>query len=481
MKRLTLLFVMTLALALPWGASAQEKDWTPVLGQAWTWMEAGALDRADATFKEVVADPKGKLLAEAYFGLAAVWWQKRNAMASYQRLLEAQELSGNMGWDAGKDGTWDQRIDSRMKYIERNFTVVKLRATSKSSAPPLADPRPADPLLKEFAEGLGPNVEDALSGGSLLQWLMLPNGTYWVGDELKTLQGGEMDSSRALEWTLERGAKAKSVYRERLAVVDAGGSPAEDYSAPDTSDPTSRSTDKVVEVIHRSVGLSIQGGLATSRVLEGLNPAVAPDWTLGVQIEGRLALPPPILALSISGGWKVLPVNGCRAAPTRAHLVSLGLGPSLSVPISTNASLGVDVAVRGGLAFGGRSDASRLACVAKIADGDAGAVKRGALASDGDVTGSFGMADIGWRGRAAAIGGEVALGPVLDTGGFMAFSVQLYLGYDHLIPLLTGDSAETVYLRDPRTGDVAAIPRAQAASAAAMGRFQAGARVKLLF
>lgn len=467
-------------LALPGTAFAQTTDWTPVLGKAWTWMEAGALDRADAAFKEVVADPQGRMVAEAYFGLAAVWWQKRNALASYQRLMEAQKLSENMGWDAGKDGTWDQRIEQRVQYIERNFTVVKLRATSRASVAPLADPRPSDPLIRQFATGVGPNVVEALGEGNLVQWLMLPNGTYWVGDDLKTLDGGEMNSSRALEWQLDHGSRARGVYKDRVEVIEAGGSLAKDFVA-NASDPSSPSSATVIEVAHRSFGVGVQGGLAMTRVFDGMSGDVAPDWTLGLHLEGRLALPPPILALSVSGGWKVLPVNGCRATPTRAHLISLGVGPSVQVPLNSNASLGLDVAVRGGLALGGRSDGARLSCLEKLAEGEAGAVMRGASATSGEVSATYALADIGWRGRAGSVGGELAVGPVLDSGGALAFSVQLLLGYDHLIPILPGDAPETVYLRDSGTGDVAAITRGQAVSAAAMGRFQAGVRARVLF
>ena len=479
-RSLRVLAALCVLLILPGTSFAQTSDFTPLLGKAWTWMEAGALDRADAAFKEVVADPKGRMVAEAYFGLAAVWWQKRNALASYQRLMEAQQLSKNMGWDAGKDGNWDQRIEQRVRYIQRNFTVVKLRATSRASAAPLADPRPSDPLIREFATGVGPNVAEALREGNLVQWLMLPNGTYWVGTELKTLGGGEMDSSRALEWRLDHGSRAKSTYKERVAVIDAGGSPAKDLAG-NGSDPSTDPNANVVKVVHRSFGLAVQGGLAMTRVFDGPNGGVAPDWALGLQIEGRLALPPPILALSVSGGWKMLPVNGCRAAPTRAHLISLGVGPSVQVPLSSVASLGLDAAVRGGLAFGGRTDAARLGCVEKLSDVDDGAVVRGASATSGDVTATYALADIGWQGRAGSLGGELAVGPVFDSGSSVGFSVQLLLGYDHLIPILHADSPETVYLRDSETGEVATITRGQAVSAAAMGRFQAGARVRVLF
>ncbi len=496
MTRPLSLWGLLLLLAIPATSHAQEKkDWSNTLGQAWTWMEAGALDKADGAFKEVVADQHGRLLAEGYFGLAAVWWQKRNAMASYQRLLEAKQLRGTLGWDGGKGDTWDVRIDQRMRYIERNFSVVKLRAPSKAAVPPLSDPEPADPLLKEFTGRVEGNVGEGLSEGSLVQWLMLPNGTYWVGDELKTLDGGEMNPSRAIEWVLDKGSKAKAAYKDRRDAIAAGRSPAKESLAqapPVTADPadsadvsapsSSGATKQVVEVVHRSIGFGIQGGFAPTRSLDGLDSDVAADWTLGVHLEGRLPLPPPILALSIQGGWKVLPVNGCRAAPTRAHLLALGAGPSIQLPLAESTSLGVDVAVRGGLAFGGRSDAARLSCLKKVAAlEDSGAVVRGALASEGGVTGSFSMADIGWRGRAGAIGAEVAVGPILDWGGPMAISVQLHLGYDHLIPILPGETADTLYIRDPRTGDMAVVSKGQAQSAASMGRMQAGARVRVLF
>lgn len=483
MKGITrILLLGCLLLALP--AAAQADKFTPKLGQAWTWMEAGALDKADAAFKEVMADPEGRNLAEAHFGLAAVWWQKRNAMASYQRLAQAKAMSGQLGWMAGPDDMWDRRIEKRVEYIENNFTVVKLRAPSKAAVPPLADPRPNDPLLREFTEGLGAVVEESLAEGSLVQWLLLPNGDYWVGDRLETLEGGEMDPSRAVEWELDKGSGARATYRKRIEAIEAGQSPAKDYLAQGggTTDPSAR-TGAVTQITQRSFGIAIQGGLAPTRELNELDPSVAPDWMLGVQLEGRIALPEPTLALSVSGGWKTLPVNGCRVAPTRGQLVSLGVGPSLLVPLATNASLGVDVGFRGGLLFGGRSDASRLSCVEKAVDAeDPTAVTRGGLASEGDVQSSFSLADLGWRGRAGSVGGELAVGPVLDGGGPLAFSVQLLLGYDHLIPILPGDDApETLYLRDPRTGQVAAITRGQAVTAASMGRMQLGVRLRALF
>ena len=81
--RITVLCVLV-ALLIPAAAQARmtKEERNLKLSQAWQWMEAGSLDKADTAFKEVLADEQGHLIAEVHYGLAAVWWQKRNAMAS---------------------------------------------------------------------------------------------------------------------------------------------------------------------------------------------------------------------------------------------------------------------------------------------------------------------------------------------------------------------------------------------------------------
>ena len=487
-----------LVLLVPSVAAAQmsQDERNLTLSQAWQWMEAGSLDKADAAFKEVLADPQGSLLAEVHYGLAAVWWQKRNAMASYQRLTEAAASQKTIGWDAGEGSLWNARIQSRIDFINKNFTVVKLKADSKTIIPPLADPPSRDPLIREFTDMMTENVAVSVAEGTSTLWLFLPNGQYWLGDALIVVNSGEMDSSKAKTWVLPKRTGAnKASFERRQEEIAAGRSPAEEFAKakaakggkggtePKPGEATAGNEPKgEVEVVHRGFAFGVQGGLAPTRQLTGLDESVAADWTLGVMAEGRLPLPPPVLAIAVGASWKLLPVNGCRVQPTRGHLAAVHVGPALQLPIGGPASLSVDAVFRGGFLVGGRSPLERQQCSEAIVagDGEAGAVGRGAKVTANGSTGVLALTDLGWEGRAGAVGGELAAGLVLDGGGPIGVGVQLVFGYDHLIPVLPGDGPETVWIRDPSTGSVTSMTRGAAGSAAAMGRMQAGLRIRLL-
>ncbi len=491
-----ILIVLLAALVLPATASAQMtvEERNLKLAQAWQWMEAGSLDKADAAYKEVLADPNGQLLAEVHYGLAAVWWQKRNAMAAYQRLLEASAQENTPGWDAGEGNLWNSRIRSRVDFIAKNFTAVKMKADSKTIVPPLADPSPKDPTIREFTDALTAGVAEATEEGTTTLWMFVPNGQYWVGDDLMLADDGEMDPSRAITWVLpKRTGAAKAAFESRQAALAEGRSPAAELAAAaagkkapkepkrgtEPKDP--KQAKEPAELVHRAFAFGVQGGLAPTRSLTGLDASVAADWTVGVQIEGRLPLPPPILALAIGGSWKVLPVNGCSVQPTRAHLAAVHAGPALQLPLGGPASLSIDAVVRGGLLVGGRTTADRQACATALQaeDSETGGVSRGAKITSDGKTGVLTMADLGWNGRGGAIGGELAAGVVLDGGGPVAFGVQLVFAYDHLIPTL-GEGPEAIWIRDPTDGSITSLTRGAAASSAAMGRMQAGLRIRLL-
>ncbi len=494
------LLILLLAVALPASAAAQmtEAQRNHKLGQAWQWMEAGSLDKADAAFKEVLADPQGKMLAEVHYGVAAVWWQKRNAMAAYQRLVEAAAQANSPGWDAGEGKLWDARIKSRVAFIEKNFTAIKMKAESSKIVAPLADPSPKDPMILEFTNAMTKSVAETVADGTSTLWMFLPNGQYWVGDDLVLAEDGEMDASRAGTWLLpKRTGAAKAKFEQRQKALADGRSPAAELAAggtgtgkdpkePKEKDPKTPKEPKEpkapVEMTHRAFAFGFQGGLAPTRALSGVDASVAADWTLGAQLEGRLALPPSILALAVGASWKLLPVNGCRLVPTRGHLAAVHVGPALQLPLSGPAFLSVDAVVRGGLLVGGRSSEDRQACSNTIVTGDAeaGSVARGAKVTSDGKTGVVTMADLGWSGRGGAIGGELAAGLVLDGGGPIAFGVQLVFTYDHIIPTLPADGLETVWIRDPSDGSITALTKGAAASAAAMGRMQAGLRLRLL-
>jgi hypothetical protein len=198
-----------------------------LLGQGWTFLEAGNLTRAEAAFTAAFEDPVGRNSAEVYYAIAAVWWERRNAMAAYMWLSDSSKArKDSFTWDGGPGDEWDQRIDARQRYVESNFTVIKLRSPKRGKPlPPLADPTPQDPLLREFTDRLPRVVDEGVEAKMAVHWVLLPNGTYWIGEELVELGGGQLDPTKAASWELpaDRG-KAKSAYAERFAALEEGRS-----------------------------------------------------------------------------------------------------------------------------------------------------------------------------------------------------------------------------------------------------------------
>jgi len=228
--RLPPIAVLGLVLALPLAAQAAgPDDVRQQLGQGWTFLEAGSLSQAEDAFTRAFEDPVGRNTAEVYYAISAVWWERRNAMAAYLWLSDAiKAKKDSFTWDGGPDGDWDDRLQARLRFMETNFTVVKLRSPSRGKPlPPLADPAPADPVLREFGDRLPIVIAEGVEAKVSVQWVTLPNGTYWVGDELKVLDSGEMDANKAIEWQLPRdGGKARKAQEEREALIASGQSPA---------------------------------------------------------------------------------------------------------------------------------------------------------------------------------------------------------------------------------------------------------------
>ena len=185
-----------LLLPAPPAAAADVKT---LVGQGWTYMEAGSLRQAEEALMAAFDTPEGRNTAEVYYAVAAVWWERRNAMAAYMWLSDAQKASrDSFTWNGGPDHEWDRRIGSRRRFIEKNFTVIKLRSSKRGKPlPPLADPPPTDPLLREFTDGLARVVDEGVEAKVAVQWVLLPNGTYWIGTDLLKLGGGELDPARA--------------------------------------------------------------------------------------------------------------------------------------------------------------------------------------------------------------------------------------------------------------------------------------------
>lgn len=233
--RTTLTLILTIGLALlgqgPAQAgeadeapSAEQVEVTQLVAAGWAFLSAGSLVKAEDAFTRAWEKRPGKDRAEVYYALSAVWWERRNAMASYSWLHEAQEAKKNSWyWDAGDDGSWDRRITGRIRYIERNFTVIKLRfPASGKPLPPLADPPPADPMLRSFTDAIARQVTEGSEAGAGVQWFFLPNGRYWAAGQDQDHRGGEMEPTRADSWDVvgDRGA-ARRKYDERAAAIAA--------------------------------------------------------------------------------------------------------------------------------------------------------------------------------------------------------------------------------------------------------------------
>ena len=198
------------------------------LGQGWTWLEAGNLRKAEDTFRALADSPEGRNLAEAHYAMSVVWWERGDARAAWSWLVQARDAAlGSHEWNPGVDGRWSRRIEERLHYIQARFTVRKLKPPDRgTSVPPLADPPPADPVLREFTDSIAKLVqesEEAAPNNAI--WLLIPNGSYWIGDRLEWHDGGELDASRAETWTLEGASgDALSAYERRSRTIGDGGS-----------------------------------------------------------------------------------------------------------------------------------------------------------------------------------------------------------------------------------------------------------------
>lgn len=219
-----LLLLLCLLFALP--ASADEPV---VVGRAWQWLEMGRTTEARAELQRLLATEEGARTAEVYYGLAAVAWEERDARAAWQALVAAHRGAAESStWNPGPDGVWQRRIDERLRYLQERFTVVRLDPAPRGdSLPPLADPPPRDPEIAAFCDAVPKLLERHLEEhpGEPL-WMLLPNGSWWIGDHLEWHGGGGLESTEAGEpWQLvEDDDEAAEAYEERVEALKSGHS-----------------------------------------------------------------------------------------------------------------------------------------------------------------------------------------------------------------------------------------------------------------
>lgn len=459
-------------------AAAQDPEIVTLLGLGWQFFESADLRQAEDSFSKAMARPRGRSVAEVHFALAAVWWERGNAMASYQRLLDARRVSStDFEWDAGPGGDWDLRIAARIEFIERNFTVVRLKLLSgRGVVPPLADPAPADPLLARVADGVPRVLEEALEAGARNVWLLLPNGTWWVGDDLLDLDGGEMDATRARTWLLPADTgRAGRLYRARRDAISRGASLAAarkrhgaaaggQVAGPDEPH-------FVVEVGGGGVSVAAQNSDAGPGVF------LAGHAGFGVSLPLGRRAPALTVAFSVAD----LPVSRCSLRQERSTVVSFDLGLGLAHQVGSRLWLAGHAGVRfgGGIANGGAD--AREACAQARRAAEPGALSYGVRLSDGEQSGVVSYADLGWLGTSFAFGPEADMGVLVATGrGHTMFGLSFFARHDQLFAILDGDHPTRWFL-DEESGAPASADLGTLSSAASMARFQFGLRGRYLF
>ena len=491
MSRLhALLAVVALALLTPASSSAQEQTELPpsqdpeviqLLSTAWRYREASDLSQAEAAFKQALDHPRGRSVAEAYYGLALVWMTRGNAMAAYVRLQEAQKAATeDYAWDGGPDGEWDRRIAARMDSIERNFTVVRLKFLSRSSAvPPLADPMPLDPLMQEIAAGVERVVDESLAADARNIWLLLPNGTWWVGDELKTLEGGEMDGSKAAIWELPgRSGRAARIHGARLAAIARGESPAKDRLTGSPAAAARLETAGMLATPHFEVQA---GGGGVTVPAQGGGASGAPLGLAGhISLGVTLPLHGEALALGIGVSAANLPVSGCATTQTRSSVFALGLGVRLARSVGTGRWLAGHLGVHVG---GGLADSAprlRQGCIDSRESAGQEPVY-GAQLSEGDASGTVSFAALGWRGGSLVLGPEGDFGFLATPpGARVVLGLSVFARHDQVFAVLDGDQTTRWFL-DEDTAKPASTELESVDGAASMARFQFGLRLRYLF
>jgi hypothetical protein len=265
-----------------------------LLKAGWSLLDAGALDKAETAFADALARPLGKQTAEVYYALAAAWWERRNALAAYNRLKEGSgDASRAPSWDPGSDREWERRIAGRIRYIERNFSAAKMRCPERGRAlPPLADPPPADPLLRGFADSLPQQLAAGQEEGAGVIFALLPNGTWWIGNELLDHGGGGMEPHKAAGWELpqDRGRDRKR-HDARVAAIAEGRSPARELLDARRAEP------------RRDSGAAVASAAGGSDALAAILAHGAPPKPIAYRVVAGGEL--PAVSADISARWPI--------------------------------------------------------------------------------------------------------------------------------------------------------------------------------
>ena len=196
------------------------------LGRGWMLLEQGKPSRARQHFRAAF-ERSDQRDAELYFAISLCWWRERNALASWTWLKDAVRLRDEWDWQERGNEPWDRRIDARIRWMEVNFTAVRLVLPRGEALAPLPDPLPPDPELAAFARALDEELRLSIEAGERSVLVHLPVGSYWVGDELVELERGGFDAHKPLRWRLPPADRAaRAAWERRREARDAGESEA---------------------------------------------------------------------------------------------------------------------------------------------------------------------------------------------------------------------------------------------------------------
>jgi hypothetical protein len=343
---------------------ATAQDLRAQLGSAWQFHEVGNLQKAQDTFAAVLSTDEGRRNAEAWYGIAVVWWDRGNALAALQRLREASLQAQQPGWDPA--GDFGERIASRATWLERNLAAVNLRADPRRPfLGPQADPAPKDPALKKVIDAAPALLAESHQEGGRTRAVLLPGGDYWVGGEKRTLVPGAVDPTAAPFWDLPVAtSSARADWEGRQAALDAG----EVVTVPVRAEPAGNA---------HAFSIFAGGGIGVGLAPNGTPPAsVSPLGQGGVSLFGG-----SVAGAEIATSFSTVSSPSCAGSERAGYAVAAEVGPRLR-------SAGMAAFTAGLAAVGGGggimvSGAARDACGAAIRSGAGPAPEKPTLSEAG--------------------------------------------------------------------------------------------------